>query len=75
MSKGHKLWKSSNLPILVHGLNDPRLAQLLTTPADLRNDAKQRRAWLKGIENGQLPVWSTTSQRSSQHGGQTAQDI
>ena len=75
MSKGHKLWKSSNLPILIHGLNDVPLAQLLTTPAALRNDARERSAWLEGHEQGQRPVWNTTNKQMRQNGGQTAASV
>lgn len=56
-SRGEKRWKSSVLPVLVHGLNDDRVARKMTSPADLRKEARHIKAQLRESD-GRL-VWRT----------------
>ena len=74
MSKNHGLWKSSSLPILIHGLNDKELSRNLATPADMRRDAKHRQAWLENEAEGSQ-VWKTTNGQSSSNGRRAAENM
>ncbi|KAM0715951.1 hypothetical protein Q7P37_008465 [Cladosporium fusiforme] len=59
-SRGEKRWKSSVLPVLVHGLNDDRVAGTMTSPAVLRKEARHIKAQLQETEDGRL-VWKTAN--------------
>ena len=74
MSKDHGLWKSSSLPILIHGLSDKELSRNLATPADMRRDAKHRQAWLENEAEGSQ-VWKTTNGQSSSNGRRAAENM
>lgn len=58
--KGGRLWKSSVLPVLIHGLHDPELAQHMASPADIRQRAESRQAWVEEVM-GSRPVWKTNA--------------